>query len=236
MATTPPQFSSGGDEPLFRPALAIVVVGILLGVGQNWLIAKGTPAKALPWIAKEKVLDHLEEVLAKPPEPTPAAEATPSPEPDRTPAVPVAETAAPPAVAPPEAPASAEEPLPEIPDLGRPLQMQLPAVKRFFDAGAAVIVDARDHEEYAAGHITGAVHLPYEEVITDPARLEAFDPHGKPIIIYCGGGTCEVSMNLAFAMIQAGKSRLLVFMGGYPEWEAAGYPITKGPAPGGAAR
>lgn len=224
MATTPPNVSEGGDEPLFRPVLVIVLVGILLGIGQNWLIARGAPAKALPWIAQEKKLDHLEELI---PTGEPAVAAAAAVEPVEPAPTDAAKPAPPPAT---------EEPLPEIPDLGRPLQMQLPAVKRFFDAGAAVIVDAREKEEYDAGHITGAVHLPYEQVITDPAKLEAFDPQGKPTIIYCGGGTCEVSMNLAYALIQAGKSRLLVFMGGYPEWEAAGYPITKGPAPGERAR
>ena len=109
-------------------------------------------------------------------------------------------------------------------------------MKKFFDAGAASIIDARDTTEYADGHIRGAVSLPYDEVITDPVRLGAFDAHDKPIIVYCGGGTCEVSMNLAFALIQAGQKRVLVFTGGYPEWEAAGYPIEKGKAPAADAR
>jgi len=70
--------------------------------------------------------------------------------------------------------------------------------------------------------------------VTDPVRLEAFDAGGKPIIIYCGGGTCELSMNLAFALVDAGKKKVLVFMGGWPEWQASGFPVATGAAAGGA--
>ena len=117
--------------------------------------------------------------------------------------------------------------LPPIPDLAQPIQMQLGAVKKYFDAGAAVFIDARPKEEYDAGHIPGALNLPYDQAVTDPARLESFDAGGKPIVVYCGGGTCELSMNLAWAMIQSGQKKLLVFMGGIPEWEGAGYPLEK---------
>ena len=65
-------------------------------------------------------------------------------------------------------------------------------------------------------------------------RLEDFDPQGRPIIVYCGGGTCELSMNLGFALVNAGQKKVLVFMGGWPEWSTSGYPIAKGATPEGA--
>jgi rhodanese-related sulfurtransferase len=117
--------------------------------------------------------------------------------------------------------------VPEIPDLDRPMQIAISNVKAFFDAKAGMIVDARDPVEYADGHIPGAVNLPYDQVITDPERLEKFDAQGKPIIVYCGGGTCELSMNLGFAMVNAGKKKVLVYMGGWPEWASSGYPIAR---------
>ena len=122
----------------------------------------------------------------------------------------------------------------DVPDLARPMQVQLSKVKEFFDAKAATFIDARDAEEYAAGHIPGAVNVPGEQATTDPARLEAFDPQGKPIIVYCGGGTCELSMSLGFALVAAGKHKVLVYMGGWPEWTTAGYPVATGPTPAGA--
>src|SRR6516164_3904319 len=97
----------------------------------------------------------------------------------------------------------------DVPDVPRPLQIQMVRVKQFFDAKAATIVDAREATDYAEGHIPGAINLPYDQVVTDPARLDAFDPKGKPIIVYCGGGTCELSMNLGFALVSAGKKKVL---------------------------
>jgi rhodanese-related sulfurtransferase len=38
-------------------------------------------------------------------------------------------------------------------------------------------------------------------------------------------------MDLARVLIEAGKRRVLVYEGGYPEWQSAGYEIARGPNP-----
>jgi rhodanese-related sulfurtransferase len=128
-----------------------------------------------------------------------------------------------PLAVPPGAPESAG--LPEIPDAGRPVQIELGALKKYFDAEAAVIVDARDPEDYAEGHIEGAINLPYHAAVTDPASLETLDTRGMPIITYCGGGTCEVSLTVAEELFYAGHNRIAVYIGGFSEWAEAGYPV-----------
>lgn len=193
---------------LFTGVAVIVLAGAALGLAQNWLLNRGAPAKGLPWIAEEKTLDSLENLAGS----LEASGASAS----------GGVVDSPFAVAPGGAAAD------RIPDLGRPLQMQLPAVKSLYDEGAALILDVRDPEEYRAGHIAGALLLPYDEAVTDPERLERLDAGGKPIVVYCGGGTCELSMNMAYALVEAGQRRVLVFMGGYPEWAAAGYPTATG--------
>jgi len=96
------------------------------------------------------------------------------------------------------------------------------------DTSLTSLFDARDPAEYAAGHIPGAINVPADEAISDPDKLSAVDSGGRPIICYFGGGTCEVSIHLAEALVyQAGKKRVLVFMGGWPDWEGAGYPVEK---------
>ena len=65
--------------------------------------------------------------------------------------------------------------LPQIPDLDRPIQVQLADVKQLFDAGAVVLIDAREPEEYGEGHIPGALSMPYDEVSSEPERLESLD-------------------------------------------------------------
>jgi rhodanese-related sulfurtransferase len=128
------------------------------------------------------------------------------------------------------APARAD--LPVVPDLDQPIEVKLPNVKRFFDAGpsAAVIVDARDVAEYVEGHIPGALSVPREDAVAKPALLDPFKKLGRPIITYCSGGDCEESKDLAKDMIAAGIRKVLVFTDGFPVWTAAGYPVEKGAA------
>jgi rhodanese-related sulfurtransferase len=197
---------------LWQGVVAIVAIGCLLGFAQNALVRRGDPKDGLAWRYTPPTLDSLEDIAAT------AAGAQPG-----------GSKPLPPDMNDPlQIGAAATEGVPDIPDVGRPIQIQISKVKAFFDAKAGAIVDAREPADYAEGHIPGAINLPYDEVVTDPERLEKFDPHGKPIIIYCGGGTCELSMNLGFAMVNAGQKKVLVFMGGWPEWSTSGYPIAKG--------
>jgi rhodanese-related sulfurtransferase len=208
---------------LWKGIAAIIATGCLLGLAQNALLRHGAPPSGLAWRYEPPKLDTLE-AAASPGAPAPAAS-------DGKPggSVPL-----PPDMNDPLGLGSASAGSFAVPDVPRPLQIQLSRVKEFFDAKQATFVDAREPSEYAQGHIPGAIDLPYDEVVTDPARLESLDPHGRPIIVYCGGGTCELSMNLGFALVNAGKTKVLVFMGGWPEWSGAGYPVVTGAAPGGA--
>lgn len=208
---------------LWKGIAAIVVTGCLLGLAQNVLLRHGAPQSGLAWRYEPPKLEPLEAAASRPATGSAAADGTTT-----------NSTPLPPDMNDPLGLGAASAGNFAVPDVPRPLQIQLSRVKEFFDAGRATIVDAREPSEYAEGHIPGAVNLPYDEVVTDPARLESFDPHGKPIIVYCGGGTCELSMNLGFALVNAGKSKVLVFMGGWPAWSGAGYPVAKGAAPGGA--
>jgi rhodanese-related sulfurtransferase len=115
--------------------------------------------------------------------------------------------------------------LPEIPDLPRPIQIQLPVVKEFFDATGALLIDAREPEEFEAGRIPGAVNVSFDMAISDPSFLEALETGNRPLIVYCGGGGCEVSINLAWELLQAGHTKVTYFEGGFPEWLEAGYPV-----------
>jgi 3-mercaptopyruvate sulfurtransferase SseA len=122
--------------------------------------------------------------------------------------------------------------LPVIPDTREPLEVQYATIKKFWDANAAVFVDARSAEEYAEGHIPGAISLPFDDVFKDPDKAKNFDSGGKPIITYCSGGDCELSKSLATSFIDNGHKKVLVFMGGMPGWKDPGNPVTTGTTPG----
>ncbi len=125
------------------------------------------------------------------------------------------------------APAAAVD-LPAIPDSKEPIEVQLATVKKFFDAKAAFIVDAREKEEFAAGHIVGARSLPFDDVVAKPELLGPLKGATRPVLIYCGGGDCELSKSLAWNMLDAGIHKVLVYTGGFSEWQKAGYPVEKG--------
>ena len=202
---------------LWQGIAAIVATGCVLGIAQNALIRAGNPKGGLAWRYTPPKLDSLEDIAPASADGHPG---TSSP--------------LPPDMNDPLQLGGSATGVTDIPDVGRPIQIQISKVKALFDAKASTIVDAREATDYKEGHIPGAINLPYDEVVTDPERLEKFDPQGKPIIIYCGGGTCELSMNLGFALVNAGKKKVLVYMGGWPEWSTSGYPIAKGATPDGA--
>ena len=109
-----------------------------------------------------------------------------------------------------------------------PLPIGLMQVKEFHDRKEAVIVDARDGATFAAGHITGAVSLPLGEA---DGRLAEFARRYQPatlLVVYCNGYDCHDSHDLAGKLITKGFTTVFVFEGGFPEWEAAGYPVTGG--------
>ena len=203
---------------LWQGVFAVIAIGSLLGIAQNALIRYGNPTGGRAWRYTAPTLDSLDDILPTVDESQPGG-SHPLP-PDMNDPLQIV--------------GSAASGVPDIPDVGRPIQIQTSKVKAFFDARAATIIDAREPAEYAEGHIPGAINLPYEQAATDMELLENFDAKGMPIIVYCGGGTCEVSMNLGFSLVSAGKKKVLVYMGGWPEWVTAGYPVATGATPEGA--
>lgn len=111
--------------------------------------------------------------------------------------------------------------------------MRYATVKQLHDAGAAVLVDARSREEYETGHIPGARHLSADAVFEDPSLASRLDTRGLPIITYCSSADCNLSRDLAFALIEGGHRKVLVYKAGVAGWEAEGLPLVPGAAPGG---
>ncbi len=97
--------------------------------------------------------------------------------------------------------------------------------KKLYDSQKFVFVDARSRADYDEGHIKGAVSLPvgqFDEKIE--AFLEQYPPE-KAIVTYCSGRTCEDSHKLAQLLMAFGYTEINVFIDGFPEWKAEGYPV-----------
>lgn len=78
-------------------------------------------------------------------------------------------------------------------------------------------IDARDPALYDAGHIPGAKNIPFEKVGQYADQIGAM-PTGDLYLLYCDGGDCHLSKDLAEYMLGRGFKRLAVYEGGWAEW------------------
>jgi ArsR family transcriptional regulator len=91
--------------------------------------------------------------------------------------------------------------------------------------GSVTILDVRPQDEFALGHLPGAVNIPLRDL---EARLGEMDP-GQEIVAYCRGPYCVLSYE-AVAALRARGFKIRRLEDGLPEWRAAGFPVTVGNA------
>lgn len=86
--------------------------------------------------------------------------------------------------------------------------------------GLVTVLDVRPPEEYAAGHVPGAVNIPLTEL---EQRLEELGKD-QEIVAYCRGPHCVLAFDAVVRLREKGlKARRLE--DGYPEWKAEGLPV-----------
>lgn len=91
-------------------------------------------------------------------------------------------------------------------------------VKRWMEAGEAVLIDVREVAENQAERIPGAINLPLSSF--DPAQLPAV-PEGKRLVFHCRSGVrCGSAAERALAQGYEGEIHRLE--GGIFGWKAAG--------------
>jgi len=95
-------------------------------------------------------------------------------------------------------------------------------------AAGALLIDARISELYRDGHLPGSISLPLDEADLQLATFPNAYPIDTPLVVYCNGYGCPDSFDLAVRLKKRGYRRVMVFEGGYPEWESAGLPLEKG--------
>jgi len=92
-------------------------------------------------------------------------------------------------------------------------------------AGSVTVLDVRPADEFAAGHLPGAINIPLREL---EGRLAGLDP-AKEIIAYCRGAYCVLSYE-AVATLRSRGLNVRRLVDGLPEWRAAGLPVEVGPS------
>jgi ArsR family transcriptional regulator len=86
--------------------------------------------------------------------------------------------------------------------------------------GVVTLIDVRPGEEFAAGHIPGAVNIPLDELLRRLGEL----PADRTVIAYCRGPYCVFAFEAVATLRTRGyDARRLA--DGYPQWWAARRPV-----------
>ena len=86
--------------------------------------------------------------------------------------------------------------------------------------GLVTVLDVRPAEEYAAGHVPGAINVPLSELET---HLEQLD--GKQeVVAYCRGPHCILAFDAVARLRDKGLTAHRL-EDGFPEWKLAGLPV-----------
>lgn len=86
--------------------------------------------------------------------------------------------------------------------------------------GLVTVLDVRPPEEYAAGHLPGAINIPLAELEQHLAEL----PRENEVVAYCRGPYCVLAFE-AVQRLRAQGYQARRLENGYPEWKKAGLPV-----------
>jgi rhodanese-related sulfurtransferase len=94
--------------------------------------------------------------------------------------------------------------------------------------GKALFIDVREPDEFAAGHIPGAINIPRGLIEFRIWPYIGYPGHpnlGAELYLYCGWGSR--SLLAARSLQQLGLSRVLAVDMRLADWQAAGHPLTE---------
>lgn len=111
-------------------------------------------------------------------------------------------------------------------------QITIDEAKAAYDQGLAdgmtFFVDSRKHEEFVAGRVLNALRIDSKSFETgNPPELSLI-PRDAIVIVYCNGGQCDESENVAKWITNSGYKKVYVLHDGFPGWKALGHPIESG--------
>jgi 3-mercaptopyruvate sulfurtransferase SseA len=92
--------------------------------------------------------------------------------------------------------------------------------------GEYLFVDAREDEDYNAGHIRGAIQCDHYQLDRFIDNVLQFAAVAEKVVVYCKGGDCEDSLLVCGDLEARGipRERLSLFQGGWDEWSAKQMP------------
>ena len=88
--------------------------------------------------------------------------------------------------------------------------------------GLVTVLDVRPAEEYAAGHVPGAINIPIHEL---KKRLKEL-PKRREVVAYCRGPYCLMAYD-AVSLLRSKGMKARRLEAGLPEWRLAGFPVAQ---------
>jgi len=82
-------------------------------------------------------------------------------------------------------------------------------------------VDSRSEADFRAGHIPGAINLPYEQVNENHGLLKNY----KTLIVYGNDYNDNRAEGMSKRLMNLGHSDVLTLIGGLRAWKAEGNPV-----------
>jgi rhodanese-related sulfurtransferase len=103
-------------------------------------------------------------------------------------------------------------------------------LKQVMASGSALLLDTRPFEEWARGHLPGALNVApkagmemslYTSDVDEILRLARGDKN-KALVLYCNGPFCDKSKRLSADLVLEGFTNVLRYQVGIPVWQATG--------------
>jgi rhodanese-related sulfurtransferase len=138
----------------------------------------------------------------------------------------LSDTTSPPAVADTSRIAEKKASVPAVETVPEGIQGIIPLEKAraLYDGRVAVFIDARGVEAFDEGHIAGAMNVPYDQLVEFYEMLTATVALDQLVVVYCWSPTCDFADSLASELVLMGYTSIVIFRGGWEEWQAAGHP------------
>jgi rhodanese-related sulfurtransferase len=92
---------------------------------------------------------------------------------------------------------------------------------------APVVLDVRSDSEYEAGHVPGAIHLPFQSVASRHEELSI--DKDRTVVVYCAHGPRAAWAGRALR--KAGYTDIVYLAGHMSAWEGAGRPLETNATP-----
>jgi rhodanese-related sulfurtransferase len=107
------------------------------------------------------------------------------------------------------------------------IEIDVATAKLAWDMGAAEFIDSRYAEEFERAHILGSWHVPQSAFVNAaPTEFLRFVGPETPLIVYCEGGDCDTSHNVAMRLQSDYNFQwVYVLKPGLPGWALAGHPL-----------